>query len=106
MTVVPAFLVDPNVVADASLRLECVPRGVEGIHAQLGRHLGAAAGTPAAGAIDDLLSRFSQVLPQFALAGTHLSRAVGGAARDYRASDASVAEACSSRATGNHASRP
>jgi hypothetical protein len=90
----PAFLVDPNVVTDASLRLSSVPRAVEGVHGQLGRHLGAAAGTPAAGAIDDLLSRFSQVLPQFALASAHLSRAVGSAARDYHDSDAAVAGAC------------
>jgi hypothetical protein len=94
MASMPAFLVDPNVVADASLRLGSVPRGVQDIHGQLARHVGAAAGTPAAGAIDDLLSRFSQVLPQFALASAHLSRAVGAAARDYHASDAAVAGAC------------
>jgi hypothetical protein len=94
MTSMPAFLVDPNVVADASLRLGNVPHGVEDIHERLGRHVGAAAGTPAAAAIDDLLSRFSGVLPQFALASAHLSRAVGSAARDYHASDTAVAEAC------------
>jgi hypothetical protein len=94
MISMPAFLVDPNVVADASLRLGSVPRGVQDIHGQLGRHRRAAAGTPAAGAIDDLMSRLSQVLPEFALASAHLSRAVAGAARDYHASDAAVADAC------------
>jgi hypothetical protein len=106
MVSMPAFLVDPNLVSDASLRLGSVPREVEDIHGQLGRHVGAAAGTPASGAVDDLLSRFSNLLPQFALAGAHLSRAVGGAARDYHASDATVAEACERGTTGNEKPRP
>jgi hypothetical protein len=102
----PTFLVDPSVVADASLRLECVPSAVQDIHGRLGHHLGAAAGTPAAGAIDDLLSRFSHVLPQFALASAHLSQAINTAARDYHASDTAVAEACKPRANNVGGQQP
>jgi hypothetical protein len=105
MISMPAFLVEPTLVADASLRLSAIPSGIEDVHQRLGHHLGAAAGTPAAGAIDDLLSRFSQVLPQFALASTHLSRAVSGAARDYHGTDAAVAHACDPNATSEHGGR-
>lgn len=99
MTAMPAFLVDPNAVVEASLRLGTVAGGVEDVHGQLGRHLGAAVGTPAAGAVDDLLARFSQVLPQFALASAQLSRAVAGAAGGYRGTDSAVAAACETGAT-------
>ncbi len=93
------FLVVPNLVADASLRLGTVADSVEEVHSRLGGHLGAAAGTPAADAVDNLLGSFSQVLPQFALAGVQLARAVGGAATGYARTDSAVAEACETGGT-------
>ena len=76
------------------MRLGSVAVGVEAVHGQLGSHLGAADGTPAAGAIDDLLTRFSWAFGQFAAAGADLSRAVGGAASDYHRTDSAVGAAC------------
>jgi hypothetical protein len=90
----PEFLVDPDAVADAALRLSGVAGGVADVLGRIGYHVGAAGGTPAAAAVDDLLGHFSQVLPHFALAGEHLSGAVGAAAGDYRGTDSAVAEAC------------
>jgi hypothetical protein len=90
----PEFLVDPDAVADASLRLGAVASGFADVLGRVGYHASAAAGTPAAGAVDDLLGHFSEVLPQFAAAGAHLSGAVGAAASDYRKTDSAVAEGC------------
>jgi len=88
------LIVDPHAVTEASARLGTVASGVEDVHGKLARHLGAAGGTPAAGAVDDLLAQFSLVLPRFALAGAHLSRAVGEAARGYHRTDSAIAAAC------------
>lgn len=88
------FDVVPNFVADASLRLGTVAGSVDEVHGRLSGHLGAAAGTPAADAVDNLLGSFSKVLPQFALAGVQLSRAVGDAASGYAGTDSAVAKAC------------
>jgi hypothetical protein len=96
----PEFLVDPDAVADASLRLDAVAGGLADVLGRVGYHVGAAAGTPAAGAVDDLLGHFSQVLPQFALSGAHLSGAVRAAASDYRTTDSAVAEGCETGPTG------
>jgi Flp pilus assembly protein TadD len=100
MAAVSAFLVDPNAVVEASVRLGSVAAGVEEVHGRLGRHLGAATGTPAAGAVDDLLARFSIAFGEFALAGAELSRAVGGAASEYHRTDSAVAAACDARGAG------
>jgi hypothetical protein len=88
------LIVDPHAVAEASARLGTVASGVDDVHGKLARHFGAGGGTPAAGAVDDLLTHFSQVLPRFALASAHLSRAVGEAAHSYHATDSAIAEAC------------
>jgi hypothetical protein len=90
----PEFLVDPDAVAEASLRLSAVAGGLAESVGRAGYHVGAAGGTPAAGAVDDLLGHFSRVLPEFALAGAQLSRAVGAAASDYRTTDSAVAKGC------------
>jgi hypothetical protein len=104
MAAVSGFLVDPNVVVEASVRLGSVAVGVQEVHGQLGRHLGAAAGTPAGGAVDDLLSRLSRAFGEFAAAGAELSRAVGGAASDYHGTDSAVAAACETGAPGEQGS--
>jgi hypothetical protein len=93
----PEFLVDADAVADASLRLATVEGGVTDVLGRLGHHAGAASGTPAAGAVDDLLGHFSRVLPEFALAGAQLSRAVLAAASDYRRIDGAIGQACEPR---------
>jgi hypothetical protein len=100
----PKFLVHPDAVAEASLRLCTVAAGVDEVLGLLGHHVGAATGTPASGAIDDLLGHFSQVLPQFAQAGSDLSRAVGAAASGYQQTDSTVADACETGATGGDGS--
>lgn len=90
----PEFLVDPEAVADASLRLGAVAGAVTDVLGRLGHHVGAATDTPAAGAVDDLLGHFSAVLPHYAFAGAQLSRAVEAAVSDYRRTDSAIADAC------------
>ena len=87
------FLVTPEDVIAASGRLTAIGAGVE----ELGGHLrgcaGAAAGTSAEGAFDDLLGHFSAVLPHFGLAGEHLGGTVAGAGTDYSRTDLELSNA-------------
>lgn len=89
-----SFLVDPSAVTAASLRLHAVTAGVVEVHDQLGGHVGAATGTPAAGALDDLLGHLSASLGQFSAASAALAAAVAGAATAYQGADGTVAAGC------------
>jgi hypothetical protein len=93
-TVMSEFLVAPEEVIAASARLGAISGGVEELSGYLGGCAGAAAQTPAEGAFDRMLARFSSVLPHLGIAGERLSEAVAGAAAGYRASDDDVAGEC------------
>lgn len=78
-------------MADAAARLSAISPAMQDAAGRVGGHAGAAAGTPAEGAIGDLVGRWAAVLPHFALSGETLSAAVASAGTAYTAADASVA---------------
>jgi len=85
------FLVTPEDLSAAAGRLGAINGGVEELCGYVGGCAGAAAGTPAEGAFDGMLTHFSSVLPHFGIAGECLSEAVAGAGVDYQSSDDDVA---------------
>ncbi len=87
------FSVLTATVADASARMTTIAPGVREIHGRLGQHTGAAAGTPAGGAVRELMGHWSSVLPEFALAAEQLSEAMAAAAQAYHESDAAIGAA-------------
>jgi hypothetical protein len=90
------FSVVSDAVAAAGTRLGSISTGIDEIHGRLGGQSGAAAGTPADGAIEAMLARWSAVLPQFGRAGDSLSGAVSEAVHSYLGTDAAVAAAATS----------
>jgi hypothetical protein len=88
------ILVTPEELAAVSARLGSIGAGVEQVCGYVRGCAGAAAGTPAEGAVDAMLGRFSSVLPHYGLAGEHLSGAVAGAGVGYTRSEDEVAGAC------------
>ena len=90
---VSSFQVVPVDVTDAATRLSSISGAVRDVHGRLGACSGAAAGTPAEGAVSGLLGRWRSVLPDFAGSAESLTLAVGAAAQDYGTTDADVAAA-------------
>jgi hypothetical protein len=78
-------------VAGAGSRLSGISGQVLTAHSALSSCAGAAAGTPAADALDGLVGHWAAVLPHFALSSATLTLALGGAANSYGATDAGVA---------------
>lgn len=78
-----SFHVVPGSVAGAGDRLRGVAEQVLTAHSALGSCTGAAAGTPGGDAFEGLMGHWATVLPQFALSGAALSRAISGAAEAY-----------------------
>jgi len=85
------FQVAPMAVSDAATRLSAISPAMQDALGRVAGHAGAGMGTPAGGAIGDLVGRWAAVLPHFALSGETLSTAVGTAAVAYTAADATVA---------------
>lgn len=88
-----SFNVVPVAIADTAMRIATIPGGVEEAHGRLGGLGAAAAGTPAAGALDDLLGRWSAALPRFGLSAQSLAVAVAAAGHAYSSADSAVAGA-------------
>jgi hypothetical protein len=88
-----SFQVTPGAVSAASLPLGAISAAVAELHQGSFAHGMAASGTPAAGAVEGLMGRWSQVLPEFALSGDRLAAAVLGAAADYELTDTVIADA-------------
>lgn len=88
-----SFQVLPGAVADTSSRLASISGHVAEVHGRLEGCSGAAAGTPAAGAVESLLARWGAALPRFARSAESLTRAVAAAAQDYTATDGAVGDA-------------
>jgi hypothetical protein len=82
----------PAAVSDAAGRLSAISPAMQDAAGRVGGHAGAATGTPAEGAIGELVGRWAAVLPHFALSGETLSAAVATAAVAYAGVDASVAD--------------
>lgn len=89
-----SFQVTPTVVLAASLPLGAISGAVHDLHGGSYAHVSAASGTPAAAAVEGLMTRWSQVLPHFALAGERLAAAVAGAAAGYEVTDTVIGDAC------------
>ncbi|HWF74441.1 MAG TPA: hypothetical protein VG186_13920 [Solirubrobacteraceae bacterium] len=87
------FVVTPEDVIAASGRLSAIRVGVQELCGYVRGCAGAAAGTPAEAAVEDLLRSFAAVLPHFGLAGEHLGGAVAGAGAGYARTDSEVAAA-------------
>jgi hypothetical protein len=88
-----SFQVTPTAVSAASFPLGAISAAVAELHQGSFAHVTAASGTPAAGAVEGLMARWSQVLPEFALSGDHLAAAVMGAAEGYELTDTVIADA-------------
>ncbi|HEY5317683.1 MAG TPA: hypothetical protein VIJ20_06865 [Solirubrobacteraceae bacterium] len=88
-----SFQVTPTAVSCASLPLGAISGAVAELHQASFAHATAAGGTPAAGAVEGLMTRWSQVLPEFALSGERLAAAVTGAAASYEVTDSVIAGA-------------
>jgi len=88
-----SFQITPTVVSAASLPLGAISAAVADLHQRSFTHATAASGTPAAGAVEGLMARWSQVLPEFALSGDRLAAAVVGAAEGYELTDTAIADA-------------
>ncbi|HEY5316853.1 MAG TPA: hypothetical protein VIJ20_02660 [Solirubrobacteraceae bacterium] len=94
------FSVAPEDVIAAAGRLSAISAGVEELGGYVRGCAGAAAGTPAEGAVEGMLGRFSAALPHFGLAGEHLSGAVASAGAGYLRTDGEVADSCDGGESG------
>jgi hypothetical protein len=92
------FRVTPATVAAGSAPLATISAAVAELHRGSLAHATAAGGTPAAPAVEGLMGRWSQVLPEFALASERLAAAVGAAAADYELTDTVIGAACDGQA--------
>jgi hypothetical protein len=95
-----SFRVTPETVSAASAPLGAISAAVAELHRGSFAHVTAASGTPAASAVEGLMGRWSQVLPEFALSGERLTAAMAAAAAGYELTDAVIGGACGGKVGG------
>jgi len=89
------FAVIATALGEHAERLRGFSGGMESARGQVAQGSGAAGGTPAAGAVDDLTGHIHTQLSSFGAATDALHRAVAGAGEAYLRADAHVAESAS-----------
>jgi hypothetical protein len=92
---VSEFNVSTGAVSSAGARLSTLSAGTDEAASRIGGCSGAAAGTPLAGALEESLGKWMEVLPRFGESSDRLSGAVTGASGAYTATDTGVAQAAS-----------
>lgn len=87
------FSVVTGEIEGMSARLGVISADAAELCGQVGQHAAAAAQTPAAGALNDLMGRWAAALPRYGIAGDRLQAAMRGAAAAYTTADTAVADA-------------
>lgn len=87
------FSANTGDINDAAGPLGSISPEIADLHGQVSGHYSAGAGTPIEGHIDDVMSQWETVLPQFGAAGDGLQSVLYGSSTNYEAADAITAKA-------------